>query len=452
MAAAANVRTGEQQDGIPGVTMRGMGLALGIVVISLANFMSVLDTTIVNVAVPHIAGSLAVSPNEGTWVITSYAVAEAITVPLAGWLAARFGVVRVFIVAVICFGLFSALCGFANSLGMLVVFRVLQGLAGGPLMPMSQTLLLRIAPPSLANMAMGLWMMTTILAPIAGPVLGGVISDTAGWPWAFYINVPVSAICAGLAWQLFRSRETTIVKNPVDFVGLGFLIVWVAALQIMLDNGQNEDWFGSSFIVGLAIVALLGFISFVTWELTAEHPIVDLRVFRHRGFAVSAVALSLTFGSFFFVRRPDPALAANEYGIYRDMGRICDGVSGRSRRRHGADGGDADNARGCARFNVVRPCRLVLYHIRADGLRIQHDLQPADPAANGDGVRHAAVLRAADDRSHGVRQSGRDSVGRRPHQLSAHHVGRLCHGGCDLGVEYRGNDQPVGSRQCSPSA
>lgn len=284
----------------PGVTMHGAALAAAIFVLALANFMSVLDTTIVNVAVPHIAGALAISPSEGTWVITSYAVAEAITVPLSGWLAARFGAVRVFLSAVVGFAICSALCGLSTSLGMLVVFRVMQGLAGGPLMPMSQTLLLRVAPPSQANMALGLWMMTTIVAPIAGPVLGGSISDSAwGWPLAFYINVPVSIVCAFLAYQLLRSRDTARQRNPIDYVGLGFLIVFVAALQIMLDNGEDLDWFSSAFIVGLLIVAILGFLLFLIWELTDKHPIVDLRVFRHRGFAVSAVAMALTYGSFF---------------------------------------------------------------------------------------------------------------------------------------------------------
>ncbi|MCC7274515.1 MAG: DHA2 family efflux MFS transporter permease subunit [Alphaproteobacteria bacterium] len=279
--------------------LHGLLLAGAIFILAMANFMAILDTTIVNVAVPHIAGALAVSPHEGTWVITSYAVAEAVTVPLSGWLAARFGAVRVFAVSAIAFGLFSALCGFATSLPMLVLFRVLQGLAGGPLMPMSQTLLLRVAPPERANMAMGLWMMTTIIAPIAGPVLGGTMSDTIGWEWAFYINVPFSVICGVVGFQMLRTRETSIVKNPVDFVGLIFLIVFVGSLQVMLDNGQNEDWFASSFIRILAVTAVLGFVAFLIWELTDEHPIVNLRVFRHPGFAMSTVAMALTFGSFF---------------------------------------------------------------------------------------------------------------------------------------------------------
>ncbi|MBN9546782.1 MAG: DHA2 family efflux MFS transporter permease subunit [Alphaproteobacteria bacterium] len=278
--------------------LQGFVLWAGIATLAMANFMAVLDMTIVNVSVPHIAGSMAVSVNEGTWAITSYSVAEAIMVPLTGWLAQRFGPVRVFSTAALLFGACSMLCGLSTSLPMLVTVRVLQGLAGGPLMPMSQTLLLRIAPPEKRNMALGLWTMTTILGPIAGPVLGGLFSDTLGWPWAFYINVPIAIICTTLVLRTLSQFETPTVKKPIDYVGLALLVIWVGALQIMLDNGENDDWFASNFIVTLAIVALVGFISFLAWELTDEHPIVDLRIFRYRSFALSAVALLFTFGSF----------------------------------------------------------------------------------------------------------------------------------------------------------
>src|SRR5690348_7250888 len=170
--------------GGPSQYLQGGALFGVIFLLALANFMAVLDLTIVNVAVPHIAGALAVSPNEGTWVITSYAVAEAITVPLSGWLAARFGAVKVMAIAAAGFGLFSLLCGLAPSLSMLVIFRVLQGFSGGPLMPMSQTLLMRITPPARVQQALGLQTMTTILAPIAGPLIGGALTDSVGWPWA----------------------------------------------------------------------------------------------------------------------------------------------------------------------------------------------------------------------------------------------------------------------------
>jgi DHA2 family multidrug resistance protein len=274
-------------------------LGAAIFVLALANFMAVLDLTIVNVAVPHIAGGLAVSPSEGTWAITSYAVAEAIMVPLTGWLASRFGAVRVFVFAAFGFGFFSAVCGIASSLGMLIVSRICQGISGGPLMPMSQTLLMRVTPPKHANIALGLWTMTTILAPIAGPVLGGMISDSIGWPWAFYINVPVAIACGTLSLRLFSKHETETTRSTVDYVGLGLLMVWIGALQIMLDKGQEDDWFGSPFIVTLAVIGAVGFVAFLIWELTSEHPIVDLSLFRHRGFAVACLTMACVFGTYF---------------------------------------------------------------------------------------------------------------------------------------------------------
>jgi DHA2 family multidrug resistance protein len=279
--------------------LHGVALYATIGLLALANFMAVLDLTIVNVAVPHIAGSLAVSPNEGTWVITSYAVAEAITVPLSGWLAARFGAVKVMAIAAAGFGLFSLLCGLAPTLSMLVICRVLQGFAGGPLMPMSQTLLMRLSPPNRVQQAVGLQTMTTILAPIAGPLIGGYLTDSVGWPWAFYINVPISIFVALMVWTMLRAREVPTVRQPVDYIGLGLLILWIGALQVMLDNGQDKDWFNSGFIVALAVVAAIGFVAFMIWEVTDEHPIVDLTVFRNRTFAVMAAAMALTFGSFF---------------------------------------------------------------------------------------------------------------------------------------------------------
>ncbi len=279
--------------------MSGPALWIGGLLLALANFMAVLDLTIANVSVPNIAGGLAVSPSQGAWVITSYAVAEAITVPLTGWLAQRFGAVKVFVGAMAGFGLFSALCGLAPSLGVLVAFRILQGLAGGPMMPLSQTLLRRIFPVKQQPMAMGLWGMTTVVGPIVGPLLGGALVDQAGWPWVFYINVPVAAVCATLTWRVLASRETPTERRPVDIIGLALLITWVGSMQIMLDKGKELDWFQSPVIVALALVALIGFIAFIIWELTEAHPIVDLRVFRHRGFTASTVIMSLTFGAFF---------------------------------------------------------------------------------------------------------------------------------------------------------
>ena len=279
--------------------LTGSALAIAGFLLALGNFMVVLDMTIANVSVPNIAGGLAVSPSQGTWVITSYSVAEAIIVPLTGWLAGRFGAVRVFIAGIIGFGICSALCGLAPSLGFLVLFRVMQGLCGGPIMPMSQTLLMRIFPPQQRGQAMGLWSMTTVVAPIAGPILGGALCDNAGWPWIFYINVPVVILVAFFAIRMLSSHDTPTEKKPVDVVGLLLLIAFVGSMQIMLDKGKELDWFSSPFIVTLAITAAVGFAAFLIWELTDKNPIVNIRVFRHRSFVGAVITISLTFGAFF---------------------------------------------------------------------------------------------------------------------------------------------------------
>jgi MFS transporter, DHA2 family, multidrug resistance protein len=279
---------------LSGAQLVGAGLLL-----AAANFIAVLDTTIANVSVSTISGSLGASSSQGTYVITSYAVAEAITVPLTGWLARRFGTVRVFVTSMILFGVFSALCGLANSLGLLIAFRILQGLAGGPLMPLSQTLLLQIFPKKMAGAAIGLWAMTTLIAPIAGPILGGVICDQYSWPYIFLINVPVALLCGFMGWKMLKKFETKLAHVPIDKMGLALLVVWVAALQLMLDEGKEKDWFQSTEIVVLAVVAIIGFCAFMIWELTEKNPVIDLRVFRHRGFSASVVTISLAFGAFF---------------------------------------------------------------------------------------------------------------------------------------------------------
>jgi DHA2 family multidrug resistance protein len=291
----------ESQSGGPGEAthMSGIRLLLVGLVLAASNFMIVLDTTIANVSVPHISGSLGISASQGTWIITSYAVAEAVCVPLTGWLAARFGTVRVFTLGMIGFGLFSMLCGMSTTLGMLVACRIGQGLCGGPLMPLTQTLLLRVFPERLHAQAMGMWAMTTVVAPILGPILGGTISDNWSWHWIFFINIPVAALCSFGALRLLRKAETKTEHQPIDRMGLALMLLWIAALQIMLDLGREHDWFGDPMIVALAIIAALGFVLFIVWELTDAQPIVDLRVFRHRGFTFSTLSLSFAFGTFF---------------------------------------------------------------------------------------------------------------------------------------------------------
>ena len=268
-------------------------------VMALSNFMVVLDVSIANVSVPHIAGSLAISPDQGTWVITSYSVAEAICVPLTGWLTQRFGTVRTYLFCMAGFAFFSMLCGFSVSLGMLVAARIGQGFCGGPIMPITQTLLLRVFPPKQRGTAMGLWAMTTVVAPVAGPLLGGSISDDWSWHWIFFINLPIAAIAIFGGWTILRQVETTTEKVRVDYVGLILLVIWVGALQIMLDIGRDHDWFGSTTVVALAVVSAVGFAFFVVWELTEKQPIVDLRIFRHRGFTFGVIALALIYATLF---------------------------------------------------------------------------------------------------------------------------------------------------------
>ncbi len=279
--------------------LAGGALVLATVALSLATFMNVLDTTIANVSIPTIAGDLGVSPTQGTWVITSFAVANAISVPLTGWLTQRIGQVRLFVGSVLLFVLASLLCGMSSSLEMLIAARVMQGAVAGPMIPLSQALLLQCFPRKKSGMALAMWGMTTMVAPVLGPILGGWISDNYSWPWIFYINLPVGLGAAWLTWRMLKSRESATRKLPIDVIGLGLLVVGVGALQIMLDKGRELDWFASGEIVLLAVVALMMLSFFVVWELNARHPVVDLTLFKNRNFTVGAISLSLAFGLFF---------------------------------------------------------------------------------------------------------------------------------------------------------
>ena len=277
--------------------LEGGRLWLAAVGLALCNFIVILDTTVTNVSVPHIAGGLAVSPSQGTWTITSYAVAEAITVPLSGWLSTRFGTLRTLLVSLTGFGLFSMLCGFARSIELLVMMRIMQGLCGGPMMPMTQTLLLRIFPPQKLGVANALWGVTAISAPIFGPLAGGYISDNWSWPWIFFVNLPVVAACFMIVSTLLRGYETERRAERIDAVGMILLVLFAGSLQLVLDLGRENDWFGSSMIVALAITSAIAFAAFIVWELTDDHPVVDLRVLRRRSLAVGLPVLGLGFAS-----------------------------------------------------------------------------------------------------------------------------------------------------------
>ncbi|GIX30757.1 MAG: MFS transporter [Porticoccaceae bacterium] len=279
--------------------LAGVALFAAAVGLALSNFIVLLDLTIANVSVPHIAGGLAVSASQGTWVITSYAVVEAITVPLTGWLAARYGTVRWLVICLWGFGAASFLCGVAPSLDWLIGARILQGFFGGPLIPLTQALLVRIFPRERLPTAMGVWAVTSIVAPILGPILGGWISDWLSWRWIFFINLPVIALCLVPLLTLMPPFETERRRDPIDRVGLALLVISVGALQILLDTGREHEWFASTRIVLLALVAGIGFAAFLIWEWYEPHPVVDLRLLRDRTLAVSSTVVALGFGAFF---------------------------------------------------------------------------------------------------------------------------------------------------------
>ena len=267
--------------------------------LALATFMQVLDTTIANVSIPTIAGDLGVSADQGTWIITSFAVANGVSVPLTGWLMQRYGVVRTFVLAVLLFTIASFLCGVAWSLPSLIAFRVLQGAVSGPMIPGSQALLLSLFPPEKKGTALAIWSMTTLVAPICGPILGGLISDNYDWSWIFLINVPVGLFCAFVCWRALSARETPTRKIKIDRVGLVLLFVWVGALQIMLDKGKDLDWFDSNTIVVLALVTVVSLAAWLLWERDEKNPIVDLSLFKSRSFTLGCLALCLGYAVFF---------------------------------------------------------------------------------------------------------------------------------------------------------
>lgn len=278
----------------PSVGWTTVGLALAV-------FMQVLDGTIANVALPTIAGNLGVSSSQSAWVITSFAVSNAIALPLTGFLVRRVGQLRLFLWATALFTLASLLCGLAPSMGMLILFRALQGAVAGPMIPTTQALMLSIYPPERRGFALSMIAMVTVVAPIAGPLLGGWITDSYSWRWAFLINIPVGVFACSLVANQMRGRPEVTERTKVDMVGLAALVIGVGALQIVLDRGNEADWFNSPLIVVLSIMAVIGLLFFLIWELTEARPIVDLRLFRHRNFAAGALALVFAYSAFYAV-------------------------------------------------------------------------------------------------------------------------------------------------------
>jgi len=263
-----------------------------------ATFMEVLDTSVANVSLTHIAGNLSASTDEATWVLTSYLVSNAVVLPATGWLGRFFGRRRFLIACITIFTIASALCGVANSLGMLIFARILQGAGGGALQPVAQAILLETFPPEKRGSAMSVYAMGVVVAPILGPTLGGWITDNYSWRWVFYINLPIGI--AAIFMCLRFLEDPPYLKNAkagrIDFAGFGLLALWIGCLQIMLDKGQDEDWFSSSFIQWLAFFGVAGFIVFLVWELTREHPIVNLKILKDRNLAIG-VLLNFSVGA-----------------------------------------------------------------------------------------------------------------------------------------------------------
>ncbi|HEX4664855.1 MAG TPA: DHA2 family efflux MFS transporter permease subunit [Terriglobales bacterium] len=259
-----------------------------------STFMEVLDTTVVNVSLPHIAGSLSATTDEATWALTSYLVANAIILPMTGWLANFFGRKRLLLVSVIGFTAASFLCGLAPTLPLLIVFRCIQGACGGGLQPLSQAILMEVFPPQDRGKAMGFWGLGIVVAPMLGPVLGGWLTDSYSWRWVFYINVPIGILAVFLT-SVFVFDPSYIKRSTtkIDFWGMGYLALGISCLQIMLDKGQELDWFGSNFIRVLCIFAVGGLAAFVIRELTTEHPIVDLSVFKIRTYATGVFLMTV---------------------------------------------------------------------------------------------------------------------------------------------------------------
>jgi DHA2 family multidrug resistance protein len=258
----------------------------------LATFMEVLDTSIANVSLPHIAGSLSATVDESTWVLTSYLISNAIVLPLTGWLSMMFGRKRLFISCVIIFTISSFLCGLAPNLPLLIFFRILQGAGGGGLQPISQAILVESFSRKRQGMAMAVYGMGVVVAPIIGPTLGGWITDSFSWRWIFFINVPVGVAAILMTLALVQDppylvRRTFQQGLKIDFIGLGLLSVGLGFIQVMLDKGQTEDWFESRFIVTCAVIGILGLAGVIIWELRQPEPLVDLRLFTQRNYSMA---------------------------------------------------------------------------------------------------------------------------------------------------------------------
>ena len=305
--------------------------------VMLATFMVVLDSSVANVALPHIAGSLSASTDESTWVLTSYLVANAIMLPAAGWIARRIGRARLLLFSILLFTVASLLCGMALTMPMLIVARVLQGIGGGGMQPLAQSILLESFPPRQHGTAMAAYGVGVIVAPIIGPTLGGWITDSYSWRWIFYINLPIG-ILALIMVNLYVEDPPYLrhkFKGAIDYLGFGLMALWLGTLQLVLDKGQEADWFAAPWICWTAAVSALALIGFIARELTDHDPIVQLRIFRDRNFAVGTM-ITCTYGFVLYGATAHAALvSANADGLLRAAKRS--GHQPARHRRHGFD-------------------------------------------------------------------------------------------------------------------
>jgi DHA2 family multidrug resistance protein len=269
--------------------------------VMLATFMEVLDTSIASVALPYIAGSLSATNDEATWVLTSYLVANAIVLPASTWFSLRFGRKRFLVICIIIFTVSSFACGAATSLGMILLARAVQGAGGGALQPLSQSILLESFPPDKRGSALAVFALGVVVAPVLGPTLGGYLTDTYSWRWAFYINIPIGILAVLLIMRFVE--DPPYIKNAkpgrIDAIGLGLLAVWLGALQIILDKGQEDDWFGATWIRWTAALLVISFVAFIVRQLVADKPLVDLRVFKHRNFRIGCLLIGIFGGALY---------------------------------------------------------------------------------------------------------------------------------------------------------
>lgn len=273
--------------------------------VTMATFMEVMDTSIANVALPHIAGGLSVGVDESTWVLTSYLVSNAIILPISAWMSDRFGRKRFYMSCVALFTISSFLCGLSTSLPMLIFFRILQGAGGGGLGPSEQAILADTFPAAKRGMAFAVYGMAVVLAPAIGPTLGGWITDNYSWRWIFYVNIPIGILSLFLSSIMVTDpphmvkAQKEAKKNPVDFLGLVLVGTGLGALQVVLDKGQRDDWFASHFITGFIVLSACALVAFVVWEWKHKYPIVHLRLFQNRSFAVACLAMLVAFAALF---------------------------------------------------------------------------------------------------------------------------------------------------------